>query len=259
MTKVIGWWRLACLLALAVPCAGRATLVSVSSGAPVDDVILSYDTSGTQSDRTSDAGNLFAAIGQTVLMPSLVGPESNWVITAFTVRSHGYPTNASTASPTLNLKVFAWSSADPNAQGTLWTNGTVATIPAQWAPILYDHTYEIGAPIASGHYVTMPIIGSLSLQEDAAYAFLLDYDDAVDSGTGFFVRIETGNPNPEGMQINAVESGFGSSKNFVQADWDIVYYLQAIPEPSTVFGTAICGILLLAGGIGRGRCRNRRP
>lgn len=255
MTTAFGWRRLACLLVLSVPVASRAAMVSVSSGAPVDDVVLSYDTSGTQSDRTSDAGNLFAAIGQTLLMPTIVGTESNWVITAFTVRSAGFPTNASTATPTLNLKVFAWSSADPNAQGTLWTNGTVATIPAQWAPILYDHTYEIGAPIASGHYVTMPIIGSLTLQEDAAYAFLLDYDDAVDSGTGFFIRIETGNPAPEGMQINAVESGFGLSKNYVQADWDIVYYLQAIPEPSTVIGAAIGALLLLARGIGRGRCR----
>lgn len=82
-----------------------------------------------------------------------------------------------------------------------------------------------------------------------------DHTCPVDTGTGFFIRIETGNPVAMGMQINAVESG----KNYVQADWDIVYYLQAIPEPSAVFALAMGGVLLLSGRVGRGWCRSRWP
>lgn len=233
-------------LFLLVPGEGRSALVSVSSNAPSGGVILSYDTNvyfGAV--RTSDAGNAFAAVGQTVLLPDIAGPESNWVISAFTVRGDGFATNASTANPTLNLKVFAWSSADPNAQGTLWTNGTVATIPAQWAPMLYDYTYDVGGPIISGHYVTVPIIGSLSLDENAAYAFLLDYDDAVDTGTGFQMRVVTGNSVAQGMVIQAVEP-FGG-KNYVESQFDMVYYLQGIPEPSAAGGVALCGFCVMVG------------
>lgn len=248
------WWV---LLALS-PCAGRSALVSVSSNAPSGGVILSYDTNvyfGAV--RTSDAGNLYAAVGQTVLLPDIAGPESNWVISAFTVRSDGFPTNASTANPTLNLKVFAWSSADPNAQGALWTNGTVATIPAQWAPMLYDYTYDVGGPIVSGQYVTVPIIGSLSLDENAAYAFLLDYDDAVDTGTGFQMRVVTGNPVAQGMVIQAVESWGG--KNYVESQWDMVYYLQGIPEPSAAAGAALCGLCaMVASRLAAGRRHGSR-
>ena len=154
--------------------------VTVSSTAPVDDILSSNNSGGTWTNLFDEDRSEDHARGQLFSLPD--GVAGGYEITAITVNKNG---NQTFSNDTLTMRLFEgtqmqWDSGSGHDTSTDGSNYYVGTTVSP----IHTEAFTLNGTINNGQYVTFQFTTPVIVNEDSNFGFLMTYDESTDGEGG---------------------------------------------------------------------------